>query len=149
MIRLLWIDDNLDHDLTEKRMALLMEDDIDSHFARNATEAYYRLLNDPFDIVIFDLRLPPGPDDMWNEDFERGERKFGFILLKTVAEQRRNGGFQHLTNTRFGVFTIEMRDENPDLFLLPIELPAQNFEMKTNAYGEDDFINFIRKIHRA
>ena len=27
MIKLLWIDDNLDHDLTEKRMALYMEDD--------------------------------------------------------------------------------------------------------------------------
>ena len=72
MIKLLWIDDNLDHDLTEKRMALYMEDDIDPHFARDATEAYYRLREDAFDVVIVDLRLPPGPDDMWNEHRDNG-----------------------------------------------------------------------------
>ena len=38
IIKLLWIDDNLFHDLTEKRMALYMEEDIEPHFATDATD---------------------------------------------------------------------------------------------------------------
>ena len=60
MIKLLWIDDNLDHDLTEKRMALYMEDDIDPHFARDATEAYLRLRDEYFDVVIVGLGIAGG-----------------------------------------------------------------------------------------
>ena len=146
MIKLLWIDDNLDHDLTEKRMALYMEDDIDPHFARDATEAYYRLREDAFDVVIVDLRLPPGPDDMWNEHRDNGVQKYGHVLLSIVKGEM-NGHFQHLHATRFGVFTIEAIEENPGLFLPPINLPEANFKMKTHAYYEDAFLDFIRNLN--
>ncbi|MBK8195384.1 MAG: hypothetical protein IPK76_20020 [Lewinellaceae bacterium] len=148
MIKLLWIDDNLDHDLTEKRMALYMEDDIDPHFARDATEAYLRLREEHFDVVIVDLRLPPGPDDMWNEHRENGIQKFGYVLLSYVLSQIRND-FRHLSDTHFGVFTIEAQEENPELFLAPISLPEQNFKMKTHAYYENAFVDFIRNVHKS
>lgn len=145
MIKLLWIDDNLDHDLTEKRMALYMEDDLDPHFARDATEAYHRLVSEPFDVVIFDLRMPSGPDNMWNEHRDQGVRKYGYILLEMVALGRSNT-FEHLKNARLGVFTIEAREENEALFQLPIGLPDSNFMMKTHAFHEGAFLRFIRSL---
>lgn len=147
MIKLLWIDDNLDHDLTEKRMALYMEDDIDPHFARDATEAYLRLRDEQFDVVIVDLRLPPGSDDMWNMYRENGVQKFGFVLLSVVLGQIE--AFNHLSKTRFGVFTIEAQEENPELFRAPIHLPEQNFKMKTHAYYENAFVDFIRNVNKS
>ncbi len=148
MIKLLWIDDNLDHDLTEKRMALYMEDDIDPHFARDATEAYLRLRDEYFDVVIVDLRLPPGSDDMWNPYRENGVQKFGFVLLSVVMGQV-DDRFGHLSKTRFGVFTIEAQEENPELFESPIRLPEQNFKMKTHAYYENAFVDFIRNVNKS
>jgi len=145
MIKLLWIDDNLDHDLTEKRMALYMEDDFDPHFARDATEAYYRLRDEAFDVIIFDLRLPPGPDDMWNDLRAIGFWKYGAELLKRVSEGK-NGLFQKQKYARFGVFTIEAKEENRDLFMEPIFLPEENFMKKTDAYYEEDFIKFILNV---
>jgi CheY-like chemotaxis protein len=145
MIKLLWIDDNLDHDLTEKRMALYMEDDLDPHFARDATEAYYRLRDEPFDVVIFDLRLPPGPDDMWNELREEGYWQYGVELLKKVTTGL-DGAFANLANARLGVFSIEAPDSDHEIFQPPINLPSENFMKKTDAYYEEDFINFIRKV---
>jgi len=147
MIKLLWIDDNLDHDLTEKRITLVMEEDIDSHFARDATEAYYRLRKDKFDVVIVDLQLPPGPDDMWNGHREKGFQKFGAALLELVRKPD-NEHFGHLSRTQFGVFTIEPREENPELFDPPISLPDENFKVKTHAASENAFLDFIRKVHK-
>lgn len=148
MIKLLWVDDNLDHDLLEKRMALLMVDDFDPHFARDATEAFYRLRNDRFDVVIFDLRLPSGPDDMWEKYHSDGFQKFGYALLSIISANL-NSEFAHLKGTRFGVFTLEMLEENPELFEDPINLPKGNFKMKTHAFYENAFIEFVRKVHKT
>lgn len=147
MIKLLWVDDNLDHDLLEKRMALMMVDDFDPHFARDATEAFYRLRKEKFDVVIFDLRLPSGPDNMWEEYHTDGFQKFGFALLSIITTKL-VGEFEHLKDTRFGVFTLEMLEENPELFEEPINLPKDNFKMKTHAYYENAFIEFVRKVNR-
>lgn len=148
MIKLLWVDDNLDHDLLEKRMALLMVDDFDPHFARDATDAYYRLRKDRFDVVIFDLRLPSGPDDMWEEYRTHGFQKFGSALL-TIISNKIGDEFKHLRDTRFGVFSLEMQEENPELFDPPISLPVNNFKMKTHAYYENAFIEFVRNVYRT
>jgi CheY-like chemotaxis protein len=148
-IKLLWIDDNLDDDLMEKRMALLMQDDIEPHFAHDATEAYYRLRNEEFDVVIFDLRLPPGPDDMWEVYRANDFKKFGYALLHEVSSKRDSGPFHHLGKTRFGVFTLETRIENAELFEDPIRLPAENFKMKIHALSEFDFLDFIRNIFKS
>lgn len=148
MIKLLWVDDNLDHDLLEKRLALLMVDDFDSHFARDATEALYRLRKEKFDVVIFDLRLPSGADDIWDGFKQSGFQKFGFLLLNMVANNL-STEFSHLRSAHFGVFSIELPEENPELFEAPISLPRINFKMKTHAYYETAFIDFVRQVHRT
>ncbi|MFN0213434.1 MAG: hypothetical protein ACKVT2_04195 [Saprospiraceae bacterium] len=150
MIKLLWVDDNLDQDLAEKRMSLLMEDEIESDFAADATEAYFLLTDKEkqYDVVLMDLRHPAGPDDLWNDYAEHADRKFGPVLLKMVKENHESK-FNHLSKTRYGVFTIETREENPELFAPPINLPEKNYKMKTHAYDETDFINFIYALYRS
>lgn len=148
MIKLLWIDDNLDHDLLEKRLALLMVDDFDAHFARDATDALYRLRKETFDVVIFDLRLPPGADNVWNDFKQLGSQKFGSLLLSMVANNL-STEFKHLLNAHFGVFSLELPEENPELFQPPINLSRDNFKMKTHAYYETAFIEFVRQVHQS
>ncbi len=150
MIRLLWVDDNLDQDLAEKRMSLLMEDDIESDFAGDATEAYFLLtdIEKEYDVVLMDLRHPAGPNDLWIPYEEQADRKYGPVLLRMVKENP-EGKFSHLSRTRYGVFTIETKEENPDLFQPPINLPEKNYKMKTHAYDEKDFINFIRSLYKS
>jgi len=148
MIKILWIDDNLDHDLTEKRMALYMEPDFDPHFARDATEAYYRLRSESFNVVIFDLRLPAGADDMWNDLRAQDYGKFGAKLISMVSNGLEDE-FKQQSGSRFGVFSIEAPEENPELFEPPVSLPKDRFMKKTDVYYEEDFISFIRKIAAA
>lgn len=148
MIKLLWIDDNLDHDLTEFRMALHMQAKMATDFARNASEAFDRLVNKRFDVVIIDIRLPPGPDDRWNPHISNGEKKFGIVLLDMIFRNAQEQ-FGHLSDTKFGVFSIELLDDNLRLFKPPINLPKGNFTMKTDAFDENDFINFILKVHES
>ena len=145
MIKILWIDDNLDHDLTEKRMALYMEPDFDPHFARDATEAFYRLRDEPFHVVIFDIRLPSGADDMWNDLRKQDYGKYGAKLLSIVSEGR-SDLFSKQSDARFGVFSIEAPEENPELFEPPINLSQDYFMKKTDVYYEEDFISFVRKV---
>jgi hypothetical protein len=145
MIKLLWIDDNLDHDLTEKRLSLYMEDDLDPHFARDASEAFYKLRDERYDVVMFDLRLPPGADDMWQPLRDQNFWKYGAELLRRVRLNT-NGDFENQCEARFGVFSIEAPEENQELFEAPIGLPKDHFMKKTDAYYEEDFIRFIRKI---
>lgn len=148
MIKLLWIDDDLFRDLTERRMSVLMDDDLDVHFASDATDAYHRLIDkgNQYDVVIFDLQHPAGPDDMWNKYREKGERRYGIILLKMVRENE-GGKFDHLRNTKFGVFSIEPKDANLDLFTSEsIKLPRENYLVKTEALEDDTFIDFIKNL---
>ena len=145
MTKILWIDDNLSQDLTDIRMSLIMEDDFDTHFARDATEARNLLLKESFDVIIFDLRLPAGADDFWNERRAQREEKYGRVLLKMIRGNE-DGQFSHLKDAKIGVFTIEPKEANKDLFETPILLKPANFAMKTHTFYEDDFIQFIRNV---
>jgi hypothetical protein len=149
-IKLLWIDDDLNKDLTERRMSLLMDDEIEADFATDATDAYYKLADKEnlFDVVLFDLQHPSGPDDMWNEYRDRGERHFGLILLKMVRENK-EGVFDHLANAQFGVLSIVPFDiVKEELSAPPIQLPESNFLLKTQALDDDAFIKFVKNLYK-
>ena len=147
MIKLLWVDDDLHHDLRERRITLLMQDDFESDFVCDATDAYYRLVDpiNQYTHVLVDLQHPSGPDDMWNEDRQKGERKFGAVLLKLIRENA-GGKFSHLSKTCFGVLSIQSEEINPGLFEEPILLPKGNYMVKKNALDDDVFIDFIRNL---
>ncbi|MFN0035014.1 MAG: hypothetical protein ACKVUS_08110 [Saprospiraceae bacterium] len=150
MIKLLWIDDNLDHDLAEFRIALRMHGGISPDFARNASEAYARLLKKTYDVVIFDLRLPPGPDDMWDDLYKAGEQKFGFVLLEKIHLNTGSEGERfNINGTKFGVFSIEPSLENSKLFQPPINLLPDNFKEKVDAVDKNDFIKFILNVNHS
>lgn len=147
MIKLLWVDDDLHHDLRERRMTLLMQDDFESDFAQDATDAYYKLIdkNNQYTHILVDLQHPPGPDDMWEEYREKGERMFGVILLKKIRENE-GGKFNHLKNTRFGVLSIQPKENNETLFEDPINLPKNNYLIKRISLDDDAFIDFIKNL---
>lgn len=147
MKKILWVDDDLNRDLTRPRMVLLMQDDIDLDLASNASEAYDCLLDNTYDCVLLDLQHPPGLYDMWNSFRDKGERKYGLVLLKMVRENR-EGKFSHLSDTRFGVLTIETWEENKEaLQAAPIFLPVDNFMSKSkDNLEEDKLLDFINNL---
>lgn len=147
MIKLLWVDDDLYHDLRERRITLLMQDDFDSDFANDATDAYYKLI-DPtnnYSHVILDLQYPSGPDDMWNDYRDRGERKYGTILLELIRKNE-GGKFDHLKGAKFGVLSIQPEESNINLFEAPVYLPKGNYLVKKDALDDDTFLDFIKNL---
>ncbi len=144
-IRFLWIDDNLEQDLREKKMSLYMEDDIEPHFAGDASEAIYRLRDEPFDVIIFDIRLPAGNDEMWADLRSEGFQEYGIELIKRVREGI-DGDFSKQNGARMGIFSIESLGKEHAVYQPPIAISKSNVMKKIDAYYEEDFINFIREL---
>jgi CheY-like chemotaxis protein len=114
-----------------------MEEDIEPHFAGDASEAVYRLRDEPFDVIIFDIRLPAGKDD--------GFQEYGIELIKRVKTDN-DGSYSKQKNAQLGIFSIESLGNDHPVFQLPIAMPPQNVMRKIDAFYEDDFINFIREL---
>ncbi len=143
--RLLWVDDDLFGDLNELRIALYLLDDFETDFALNATEAFNLMRQHPYDIVIVDLRLPPGPHNYWQEQEGDGLRGYGHPLLRRVKGDN-NELFKHLKDTCFAVYSIDPKEEMPTLFKPPVSLPDDCYCQKTEHANGDEFIEFINKL---
>jgi CheY-like chemotaxis protein len=122
-----------------------MEEDIEPHFAGDASEAVYRLRDEPFDVIIFDIRLPAGNDEMWADLRDDGFQEYGIELIKRVKTDN-DGSYSKQKNAQLGIFSIESLGNDHPVFQLPIAMPPQNVMRKIDAFYEDDFINFIREL---
>ncbi len=148
-IKLLWVDNDLFEDLNELRITLYLSDDYEADFALNATEGFNRLRENTYDIVTVDLRLPPGPHNAWLKYAHHSYEEYGCALLKEISEQR-DTLFAHLSNTRFGVYSIEdPRDVPRELFEPPVGISHGNYCQKTDRAGDDEFFDFLRKLRAS
>lgn len=148
IIKLLWVDNDLYHDLTELRITLLLSDDFETDFALNATEGFNLLRQNTYDLVVVDLRLPPGPHNDWAKYQNNGFEEYGYALLKEVHE-RRDLLFSHLKDTCFGVYSIDDPNDVPQLFESPIRLPPQNYCRKTDQASNDEFLDYLQELLKS
>ncbi|MFM7155859.1 MAG: hypothetical protein ACKOZV_17195, partial [Bacteroidota bacterium] len=107
--------------------------------------AIYRLRDEPFDVIVFDIRLPAGNDEMWADLRNEGFQEYGIELIKRVREGI-NGEFYRQNGARLGIFSIESLGIEHAVFQPPIAISKGNVMKKIDAYYEDDFINFIREL---
>jgi hypothetical protein len=120
--QVLWIEDDALFDLNDLATAVSSSLKYKLKIARNVTEGIENILRREFDVIIVDVRLPPGNDQRWAELFinARAEveqnlgNKLGLQLLHTLLN--RNGKHavtidipSWVTPDRFAVFTVEER----------------------------------------
>jgi len=114
-LKVLWIEDTADQDLLFMMPPFYLEATIDLDIAATASEGYSFLKNHVYDIIIVDIRIPPGKNKLFTQgfldeqDFEYSN-KMGLLLLEAIFEN--NDILEANRNTaKYGVFSIERKVE--------------------------------------
>ena len=89
--RMLWIEDGARFELVEQMAPVYYSGEYIFHLAENVMDGINHLRsaerhNKPYDVVIVDIRLPPGEDEAWQGLYKRTihgqvESQLGLILL--------------------------------------------------------------------
>ena len=106
-MKVLFVDDEADiRELIE--IAIVVEDDIDAHFASSGQEAIDRIVAEKFDIIVLDVMMPP-PDGlevlrMAGERAALNDTKVVMCTAKTSVESEqefRDLGADHVLHKPF------------------------------------------------
>ena len=92
MARILWIEDQAENHLAQFLSPLYIK----GHrviIASDATQAEEKLLNEKFDIVIFDIRIGSGDDPYWENIYNKNKKnhetaRLGLHLLKIIFGEK-------------------------------------------------------------
>src|SRR5438093_7278414 len=69
--RVLWIEDSARLELTNLTGPIYFAGKYDFNMAEDVTTAVTLLLSEEFDVIIVDIRLPPGVDPQWSKLYKR------------------------------------------------------------------------------
>lgn len=157
-LKVLWIEDNADNDLYHLTSPVYIEGIYQLDIATSASEAYFYLNKRAYDVVIIDIRIPPGKDPRWMEKYESlrttkdaNSNRLGLELLRTIFDT--NGGStlkiaQNLASERYGVFTVERLEElQPDLEAL--NLNRLKYKRKNAMMPHTALLDFIAEVSKA
>lgn len=133
--RALWIEDGARSELSHLSGPVLYDGRIELVLAEDLTTAVDYLLEEEFDAVIVDVRLPPGDDPYWKELHRKAGRdkvhaELGLQLLRWLLGTEERGGLPArpawLTAKRVAVFSVDCKTEIMDtLHGLGIEVIQQ------------------------
>jgi CheY-like chemotaxis protein len=124
--RVLWIEDGARFDFPQMAAPLYMNGGYDLAVAEDATSAVALVKQSEYDVVIVDIRLPPGDDSRWIELWKRAgsnrvAARLGLELLRSLlgsddAKVPLRDRPSWLTPDRIGVLTVEGEDELRPVF---------------------------------
>jgi hypothetical protein len=133
--RALWIEDGARSELSHLSGPVLYDGRIELVLAEDLTTAVDYLLEEEFDAVIVDVRLPPGDDPHWKELHRRAGRdkvhaELGLQLLRWLLAPEPPPGLLDppawIHPKRIAVFSVDCRTEIQDtLHGLGIEVVQQ------------------------
>ncbi len=133
--RALWIEDGARSELSHLSGPVLYDGRIELVLAEDLTTAVEYLLEEEFDAVIADVRLPPGDDPYWKELYRKAGRdkvhaELGLQLLRWLLEPDDTPGLPPppawLSAKRIAVFSVDCKSEIAStLDSLGIELVQQ------------------------
>lgn len=94
--RVLWVEDSARLELSNLVGPIYFSGKYDFTLAEDVTTAVQVLLAEIFDVLIVDVRLPPGPDPVWRALYQRSgadkvNAQLGIKLLQWLL------GFDHVT----------------------------------------------------
>ena len=118
--RALWIEDGARAELSHLSGPVLYDGRIELVLAEDLTTAVEYLLEEEFDAVVVDVRLPPGDDPYWKELHRKAGRdkvhaQLGLQLLRWLLEPGHNTGLaaapSWLDPKRVAVFSVDTKSE--------------------------------------
>ena len=120
--RVLWVEDGARYDLVNMAAPVYMDGKYDLVIAEDASSGMAYLLNDTFDAIIVDIRIPPGIDNEWiklhkDSGADKVSARLGLHFLYSILGHQNakiNLGDRRpawITPAKIGVFTVESRLE--------------------------------------
>ncbi|MCO6491578.1 MAG: hypothetical protein J5I98_24390 [Phaeodactylibacter sp.] len=154
--KVLWIEDDADSDLYHLASPVYIEGNYHLDIASNASEAFFYLNERRYDIIIVDIRIPPGRNPEWLSRYEELQRKnnanssrLGLELLRRIFGENGNKPSlrvaQNLAAARYGVFTVE-RLEELKADLTELNLTGLKYKRKNAMMPHTALLEFIREI---
>jgi hypothetical protein len=148
----LWIEDSARLELASLTGPVFFNSTCRLTLAEDVTTAVDLLRADPFDVVVVDVRLPPGRDPRWSALYRKagaskanaqlGIRLLQWMLLRDLSIHPEDPP-EWVSPERFGVFTVETRQEvQSDLEQLGIRV----FKEKTADIADTTLDELISKL---
>jgi hypothetical protein len=120
--RVLWVEDGARYDLVNIAAPVYMDGDYDLVIAEDASSGIAYLLSDVFDVIIVDIRLPPGDDKEWinlhkKSGADKVSARLGLDFLYTVLGHQSakinlgNKRPDWIVSAKIGVLTVESQLE--------------------------------------
>jgi CheY-like chemotaxis protein len=154
--KVLWIEDAARFDFPQMAAPLYMNGGYDLAVAEDVTSAVALVKQSEYDVVIVDIRLPPGDDSRWIALWKRAgsnrvAARLGLELLRSLLGSDGAKIFLRdrpswLTPDRIGVLTIEGDDE-----LRPVldELGIRFYRRKQADVPDTVLLDLVSDVQRA
>lgn len=140
--RLLWIEDEGNALLATLKLYIEFNGSYELTLVENASNAELLLLNEKFDLVIFDIMIPPGSGKFWTEHSNSNFFQHGLTLLeRTIQKLKRD-------NTKYVISTVVKWDDIKDK-ILKIDVTfdeKKQFINKADIIFPEDFIKSLINI---
>lgn len=123
--RVLWVEDGARYDLVNMAAPVYMDGHFDLVIAEDASSGIVYLLKETFDVIIVDIRLPPGNNRDWiilhqKSGAEKVSARLGLEFLYTILGNQNakislgDSRPEWITPTKIGVLTVESQLELDD-----------------------------------
>lgn len=157
--RILWVEDSAKFELANLLGPIYASNKYQLTLAEDATTAARYLLSVQFDVVIMDVRIPPGRDKHWSQKYEnagadKAAAQLGLELLSWLFFKRANGHKNGNGNGRpqapewirpeqIAVFSVESESEIGEILR---RLGVCTFMEKRPGLSDTILLDLIRKV---
>jgi len=152
--KVLWIEDSARYELSELTGPVYASRKYVLNLAEDATSATYHLQNTQFDVLIVDMRIPPGDNPIWQKIYQKGGKdkdtaQLGLKLLRWLLDGK-NGDLdslgvppQWVNAHSVAVFTVEGHD---GLRQTLSELDVTFYEQKRATRRDTALLDLIDRV---
>lgn len=150
--RVLWIEDSARSELSSLVGPIYFCGKFDFNLAEDVTRAVRFLETKQFDVLIIDIRLPPGSDAYWIDlyrqaDSNRAQAHLGLSLISWLvgADNKSYGRAapEWVKTSRIGVFTVESWNEIGDHLT---RFGIKKYKQKTAGHPDTVLLEFIQDL---
>ena len=155
--RVLWIEDSARYELSELAGPVYFSRKYTLTLAEDASSAVYQVTNIIFDVLIVDMRIPPGSHPTWEDLYKKdgkvkGNPKLGLHLLEWLLLPPEKNPYLKffglppiwIKSTQIAVFTVENWDQIAgELDYLGIK----TYQQKTATRRDTALLDLIEKTH--
>ncbi len=139
---ILWVEDEAESSLVARKNYLEGCGLYNLTIMRNASHAEEAIRSKKFDKIIFDIRIPPGFSQKWENLHNNGDYRLGLALVEDL--------YPKLSENKipFGICTVERWADISERVLTfdPSFDNKNNFIMKGEIVYPEDFVDFIENL---